>query len=199
MIKVNLKATGKSTASGGNEFVANVDFSGLNLKMIIICVVLGYGPGFLYFNDIWVEERSVFETQLKQLNTVAAKLKEEQKSMADYSRQLEDLKSKEASIKKRLNVVNSVIERRNNPMKIMLYISENIPEDIWLREITVEGMKFSLKGNAISFKSIGKLRESLEQSIFFGQRVTLDDYKSKDIKGSRVQEFTLSASIVKFE
>ena len=198
MIKVNLKSTGAG-ASGGNDFVADVDLSGLNIKVIIICAALGYGPGLLYFDSQFADEKAVFQNQLNALTTEAKKLEAEQKSMADYAKQLDDLKNKEASIKKRLDVVNRVTEQRNNPMKIMLYIAENIPEDIWLKKVDIAGMSFRLEGNAISFKSIGKLRESLEQSIFFGQRVLLDDYKSTDVNGSRVQEFRLTATIRKFE
>lgn len=194
MIKVNLKSAG----SAGKSFVADVDFSGVNFKNLIICFLLGFGPQWFVLDELW-------NTEVKEQQAIISKLKAKKKQVdielkksENVRAKLAELKLKQETLSKKLSVVNEVVKKQNNPMKILLYIAENIPSEVWIEEMNLMGRRLTFKGYSINYKSIGKFIKNLKESIFLNEKVNLEDYKSKVKEGTRVEEFFISSTIESF-
>jgi Tfp pilus assembly protein PilN len=194
VIKINLKPS----AGAGNALVGGLDISKIDFKKLLIGVlvyfILDIGPGF-YFD-------SVTEGLNKQIAKKNKELKEIQKKLGEYknlSDKVQALQSEKAGLDERFNVVKKIINQRVSPMKIMQYIAQNIPKDLWITKLEIKENKLAIEGNSVTYKSIGLFIGSLKKSIFFDQNVNLDNYETKNNEGQRLENFKLSAKVIRYE
>jgi Tfp pilus assembly protein PilN len=195
LIKVNLKQAGKSKQS----LVADIDLSGLNIKTLLICLLVGFAPKWVYFETVWEEEIQTKQAVLVGLNQKEAALKKQLKESEELVSKLEALKQREAGISKRLEIINKVLKKKRNPMKIMLYVAENSPDDVWLSSLVMQEETLRVNGYALTFKNIGSFIKNLNDSVFFAREINLQDYNTKNLEGANVQEFFLNGRLKRLD
>jgi Tfp pilus assembly protein PilN len=196
MIEINLSPTFKGERSELQRIL-----SLLNIKWLLISVLISFVPQGIYETIIEsdIQEKKNTEIALSQaINGLTTKMNE-LKKMEDEVAALKEL---ELNLGSRIDVVRKVIEKKQNPFSVLLYIAENIPEDVWITEITISDGNLEVLGFSQSWKSIGKLIDNLKNSIFFSKSISYEQPKEKIQLyplWTRMEIFQIKAKIIKYE
>ncbi|MGK0367468.1 MAG: Tfp pilus assembly protein PilN [Thermoproteota archaeon] len=193
MIKINL-LVGKKPVDITN--VGGFDLSKLSLRMMIFALILFYVPDFFVY-DFLEEELKTKDSQIKLVAKEQKKLNVKVRSLKKIERQIKALEILEKKLHQKLGVVKEILKIRSNPMNILLYVSKNIPENLWLIDITFENNTVRFKGQSKSFKNIGIFIENLKSSIFFRKDTKLLGTNPNVELG--VEEFEIIAPVVSYE
>ncbi len=198
MIEVNLSA-------GRKPFKLPVllgifDLGQLNFKLIFLCLLLYYLGIPLVQEKLEEKGRSIIETTAK-LNERLENIQKQGKGMRAIQAEIEDFQQQEKRLFEKLEVVRKIIKIKKNPMGILLYISKNIPQDLWLTSLEIQLNEIKIEGESRSYKSIGLFIENLKDAIFFGSSVRLEDSMTvtNDVSGTRTESFKISATIMRFD
>lgn len=197
MIEINLSPTKKE---GGIANFAGIDFSQINLKMMIIAAIIWYVPEPILIEN-WDNEKASYDKEFQAKNKDLRKLQGKIRSMQNVQKQVEALKEQEEKLKRKLSTVKKIINKRQNPYNVLKYIAENIPPNVWLTKVEVQDKNITMIGYAKTWKNIGDFLESLKSSIFFSRQV---NYKKPDgargkYKNNRVEVFEIKTQIVRFK
>ncbi len=200
MIKINLNYNeNNKKASLGSKISENVDVRSLNIPLWAICILIGYGPKF-YYESQWSEEVEVKKTEVTEVLLKNKRLKRGSKGIQAEEKKLEEFKQAESEFIKKTQIVKEVLEKKNNPMRIMKYVSENIPKEVWIKNISLRNKKVKINGYALSFDKLNRFIKQLNTSTFLYKKVKLINHVTKTIKpsGKRVEEFFIESEVVKF-
>lgn len=197
MIEINLSPT-KKEASLTN--IAGIDLSLINVKMLVVALLILYIPeNFItsYFEGLTAEETKV-QTKLR---AELRKYKSQVKKMEGIKKQVDALIEQEGKLAKKLSVVKKVINKRQNPYKVLKYIADNIPEGVWLVSLELQDRELTMKGYSKNFKNIGAFLENLKNSIFFQKNISYDRPKELEdvVDGVRLEIFEIKANVASFE
>jgi type IV pilus assembly protein PilN len=187
MIKINLlkpekKDLRETPALPTEEFKAKKAPPIGNLVFALILIILA-ALFFFQKNAITKEKKLLVAVQeeKQQLQYVVAKLDQLGKQ-------------KEAYLKK-ISLIADLKSQQDLAVRIMDELSRNLPEWVWLNEVTFDKMTVQIKGNAISNNLIADYIASLENSRTF-QNVNLISSTQKTISNNQFLEFALSATCV---
>jgi len=200
MIKINLNYNETSKkGSLGSKISENVDVRSLNLPLWVACVAIGFGPSF-FLESQWSEEVEAKKSEVAEVFIKNKTLKRGSKGIQAEEKKLEEFKAAEAEFIKKTQVVKEVLEKKNNPMRIMKYISENIPKEVWIKNISLRNKKVKINGYALSFSKLNQFIKQLDTSVFLNKKVKLVNHVTKTIKpsGKRVEEFFIESEVVRF-
>lgn len=198
MIEINLSPT-KSDFDVAN--FGGINFSLINVKMLIIALVVLYVPEtFLssHYDGLIKAEQN----KQARLNAEYRKIKGRVAELESIEKQVNALKAQEKKLANKLEIVKEIINKRQNPYKVLKYIAENIPEGVWLVDLTMDENQIGLKGYAKNFKNIGQFLENLKNSIFFNKNsieYERPDSLPNEIDGVFLEVFEIKAPIVSFE
>lgn len=197
MIEINL-APGSS--GQGLENVGGFNFSLLNVKLIVISIVALYGVEIIVGN-YFQEEIDELDAKQVALNAEQRSVSNKLRALADIKKQVENLNKQEAVLAKRIETVKKIVDKRQNPYRILKYIAENTPKEIWLDEVELADRSLRLVGSSKSWKSIGEFLQNLKTSIFFDTNVEYikPDGASETFKGQRIEAFVIQARVVRFK
>lgn len=208
MIRINL-ATKKRISSGGSAG-ANQLFSGLSkgknidvqfvrdifsqfsqlddagtktaLSKLVSYLILGliawYGEA--YYKDMQIQEIDALiheqKTEKDSLNkriTALKKDEEEKKS----------LESDELLFKTKIEAINNLVAKRAAMMKVLVSLSEMIPNDVWLSEFEMKDSVITIRGFGMKFELISDFVQNLGRSDVFSD-VTLKNTEVSKIESS---------------
>ncbi len=200
MIKINLnylESAKQSSFLGGVS--KSVKKSPLNIPILLLCSILGFGP-ILILEDKWKTENENLEEEINSFRKESGKLKGSKRGMEKEISKLNDLQQKEQSFAKKSKIVKAVFDKKNNPTKLLKYVAENIPKDVWILEIDLKEKGIKINGYALNYLSINKFIKNLNESVFFNKKVKLESYDTKTLKGSgrRVEKFYIKSEVVQF-
>lgn len=164
MIEINLSHNRKGFGSKGSS--GALDLSKLNSKMVIIGLLLMYAPSF-FLQDFFDGEKNRVNQEIQILSAENKKTVKELRSLRELQKQVEKHQEEEKKLKAKLEIVREIISNRKNPFQIMLYISKNIPDSVWINKLKIEKNQLIIEGMATSYKSIGIFTNNLKSSIFF--------------------------------
>lgn len=167
MIQINL-STLKKPVDISN--LGGLDLSKVNVKMVLLAIFLSYVPDFLVY-PAWENEILEQEQTLDTLTTQKKKLSTDVEALKDFDKQIEALNKQEEKLKAKLEVVKAILNKRQNPWEVMVYVAKNIPTDLWLTTINYEGKKIVFKGLSVDYTSQGIFLENIKKSIFFDTNV----------------------------
>ncbi len=197
MIDINLLPNNSSQSL---DNVGGFNLSLVNVKMLVLSIVALYGVEIFVsghfeseLSDLTKKEQTILSEQRK----VSGKLR----NLAQVKKKVEDLNKQEVVLAKKIDVIKKIVDKRQNPFKVLKYIAENTPKDIWLNEIEFKDNKLKILGNSKSWKSIGAFLENLKTSIFFSANISYEEPEGveKLYKGQRVEVFKIEADIVRFQ
>ncbi len=197
MIEINLSPRSKDNKL---ENLGGFNLSLINVKLTVFAFIC------LYAIDPFVSD--YYETELAKIKTKQKTIKKKQRNITkklrqldDVKKQVEDLNKQETSLAKKINVVKKIVDKRQNPFKVLKYITDNIPADVWLTEVEVDDRNIKIIGFSRSWKSIGKFLQNLKSSIFFESNMSFDKPLGleTEYQGQRIEAFEIKTTVVRFQ
>jgi Tfp pilus assembly protein PilN len=196
MIKINLSAAQKQVDISN---LAGFDFTKLKIKAVIIACVVIYLPDFLLM-PMLESEFTVRTQEFSALQSQSSSLKRKVSQSAALEKQIRELKAQEENLGKKLTAVKEAISLKRNPANLLLYISKNMPEDLWIKELAIEAETMLIKGEALNYTSIGNFVNNLRSSVFIKDaniKSTTSNIRESDKR--RIETFEISFAIARFE
>jgi hypothetical protein len=197
MIEINLSPT-KKAASITN--VGGIDLSLINVKMLVISILILYVPeGFIesYYEE---QTQKEIQSQTKYRNELKI-VSEKVKSMRSIEKQVDALRDQEEKLARKLDVVKEIINKRQNPFDVLKYVTENVPPNLWLTKLELDGGEMIFEGYATDFNAIGGFLANLKNSIFFQKNISYSKPEDLDaeFRGRRMETFRVNARVLNFE
>ena len=162
MIKVNLSPSTKNLDISN---LGGLDFSKIKIKLLLIVIVAIYVPDFVLF-PMWDESIELKNAELSTRQMDLNRLKRKVSQNQNFEKQIRELKAQEENFKKKLQAVKEAINEKRNPSTLLLYISKNIPKELWITDLTIDSSTMIIKGEALDYISIGNFVTSLRSSVF---------------------------------
>ena len=196
MIKVNLSNAKKALDLSD---LGGFDFTKLKVKAVLISIVLIYAPDFVLvpmWEEQLVKQNELVTSQQGQLNNLKRKVSQS----ADFEKQIQELKLQEESLRQKLTAVKQAISEKKNPSTLLLFIAKNMPVDLWINELTIEGEIMVIRGEALSYTSVGNFVSSLRSSVFIKDSNIVNT--TSLLRGAdkrRIESFEVNFMIARFE
>ena len=196
MIKINLSlAQNQMDMSNLGGF----DFTKIKYVLVGIAIVSVYVPDFT-IKTYWEEEIQSKNDELTALQGKLSEKRREVSKFADLERQIKELQAQEDNLGKKLVAVKQAISLKRNPSNLLLYIAKNIPEDLWIKEMTLEESKLVIKGEALSYTGVGSFVNNLRSSVFVSDaniKSTTSNVRESDKR--RIETFEVHFTIARLE
>ncbi len=197
MIEINLSPSKKA---GGVTNIGGVDLSLINVKMMVIALIFMFVPEMV-LQDMWESEKSELNIAYMKLNKEYKSYGKKVRSLGNIEKQVEALRDQEQKLAKKLLTVKEIINKRQNPFKVLHYLANNIPEEVWVIELNLDDKDLEIIGYSRSWKSIGGFLENLKNSIFFARGIEYSKpvLPNIDEKLKRYEPFSIKAKIQSFK
>ena len=165
MIKINLAREGRAVRGAGAvpATAAGVPAvgGGANLNNIIVgaLAVLGLlaAAGYWYFQasqrDSRLEIQAQREAEAKKLETIIA--------------EVEDYQRRKDSLQNRIDLINQLKANQKGPVRIMDQISRDLPDLVWLDNMTINAGRISLNGRGLNPNAIALFIENVKNDPYF--------------------------------
>lgn len=196
MIKVNL-STGKKQVNMSN--VGGFDFSRMKIKAVIVAILIMYLPDF-FVTPMWEEELVELNQEISVKQAKASSLKRKVASSQDFDKQIKELKAQEENLGQKLQAVKQAISEKKNPASLLLYVAKNVPNELWITDLTIEGDSMIIKGEALDYTSIGNFVNNLRSSVFIRDANIVSTNSSvKEEDKRRIESFEVKFAIARFD
>lgn len=196
MIKINL-STAKKQVDISN--IGGFDFTKLKIKPLLLVIALIYVPDFV-LAPMWETERTTAQDEINSKQSRLNSLKRKVSQSMDLEKQIRELKAQEENLGKKLTAVKQAISEKKNPSTILLYIAKNVPDSLWIKDLSIAGDKMVIKGEALDYTSIGNFVNSLRSSVFIKEANivgTASVVRESDKR--RIETFEVNFGIARFD
>lgn len=196
MIKINLSVAQKQVDISN---LGGFDFTKLKIKAVILAIVVMYLPDF-FLAPMWEDKMNVKNQELQQLQSELSGLKRKVTQSATLEKQIRELKAQEENLSKKLTAVKQAISQKRNPSNLLLYIAKNMPEDLWIKELNIDNEMMIVKGEALSYTSVGNFVSNLRSSVFIREaniKSTTSTVRESDKR--RIESFEIHFAVARFE
>jgi Tfp pilus assembly protein PilN len=196
MIKINLSIE-KQQFDPSN--VAGLDFTRIKVMPLLGAIIFYNLPDFTLMS-FWEKEREVANQSVTQKQGELSEIKRSLSKSMDLNKQISELKAQEENLGKKLNAVKEAIKEKRNPASLLLYISKNIPNELWIKNLEIKDLQLLIKGESLDYASIGNFVNSLRSSIFIKEATivgTSSTVRESDKK--RVELFEVKFTIARFD
>ena len=196
MIKINLNSAKKQVDISN---IGGFDFTKIKIKALLLVIVLIYVPDFALL-PMWETDLNSKQAELDQLQNQLNSLKQKVAQSANLERQIQELNAQEKTLGEKLTAVKEAISQKRNPASLLLYIAKNIPEDLWIKELSLENETMIVKGEALSYTSVGNFVNNLRSSIFIRDasiKGTTSTVRESDKR--RIESFEIHFAVARFE
>jgi len=153
---------------------------GLIFLLLIVVVIAGY----LWQRKTFIEEQDLLE-----------KAQVEKRELQDVLVKLDQLEQQKTILERKMNLINQLKARQGIAVKIMDELSKQIPDWVWLTEVSYNGQSVKLKGKAFSNNLIADYIYNLEESPYFSG-VNLVSSTQRRVKNNEYLEFSMNANFV---
>ena len=196
MIKINLSVAQKQMDMTN---VGGFDFTKLKIKAVFLVIGLIYLPDFLLV-PMWESEFTEKSAEFEVLQRKSGALKRKVSQSATLEKQIRELKIQEENLGKKLTAVKQAIGQKRNPSNLLLYVSKNMPDDLWINSLTIEGETMLVKGEALTYGSVGNFVNNLRSSVFIKDasfKNTASNVRESDKR--RIETFEISFAVSRFD
>ena len=196
MIKINLSAAQKQVDISN---LAGFDFTKLKIKAVLLACILIYLPDF-FIAPVWDEDFNTRSQELAALQTKSTSLKRKVSQSSTYEKQIRELEAQEKNLGQKLTAVKQAISQKRNPANLLLFVSKNMPDDLWIKELVIDGETMQIKGDALSYNSVGNFVNNLRSSIFIRDssiKGTTSNVRASDKR--RIESFEISFVLARLE
>lgn len=196
MIKINLSVAQKQVDISN---LGGFDFTKLKIKAVLLAIAVIYLPDF-FLVPMWEDDFNTKSQELQSLQGEVSALKRKVAQSATLEKQIRELKAQEENLGKKLTAVKQAISLKRNPSNLLLYISKNMPEDLWIKELSIQNENMIVKGEALNYTSVGNFVNNLRSSIFIKDaniKSTTSNVRETDKR--RIESFEIHFAIARFE
>ncbi len=155
----------------------------------LIFLLLVVGLGAFYFL-----QKKAFDRENELLN-----IAREEKSQLQYViAKLEEVKAQKENLERKINLINDLISQQDLPVRIMYDLSQQLPEWVWLTDVTYDAKGIQIKGKALSNNLIADYIAALEASPNL-KNINLISSVQKKTQRDEYLEFSLNAVLEREE
>ncbi len=153
-------------------------------NLIVVLILVAIAALFFY-------QKRAIDSEQKKLDAA----REEKSKLQYVIAKLDQLQKQKDSFEKKVNLINQLKAHRGLAVRIMDQLSRDLPEWVWLSEITFDNMNVQIRGNAISNNLIADYISNLEKSSVF-RNVNLIASTQRTVGNDQFLEFSLTANCV---
>lgn len=147
----------------------------------------------MYIED---EQKKALDKLNGEIAAVERETEENQRkfaSMKDYEEKKRVLEEDEKILRAKLETLNSLLENRNAPVKMMLQVAQGIPEEVWLTEMRVGTEEVSLAGGTPGYNQVSDFLKALTDSTEFADVSLRGVQEDQSGAKERFQTFEIQA------
>ena len=126
-------------------------------------------------NDISVAEKRINELQ-------------------EIERRVNEFKAKNEEIKRRIQIIIDLENRRSGPLYVMDSLSTSIPDRAWIDEIKTKGGYATIKGIAWNEFTVADFLKALQESKFF-KAVNVSVIEKENIRNLNLRSFEINTRL----
>lgn len=164
MIKINLIREGRAAVRGATSPGAAAVAAGpSNANNILIVGLLVLG--LVLSGGYWFYKYSV-ENSMK--SEVAVRKAEAQK-LEKIIAEVEAFQARKDSLQRRIDLIKQLKANQKGPVRVMDRISQDLPDLVWLDNMTVKGTRIALNGRALNPNAIATFVENIKGDELFDE------------------------------
>jgi len=154
--------------------------------LVLGLVVVGGG---IFLTDKGVKsDLDAAEASVAQLQADIERYEPQKKLVKKFKKRKKQLKSK-------LDVIDSLEQARNGPVRVLDELSERVPDRLWLTSVETKGKGIKLEGQSLDTDVVADFLRGLNASPYF-KNVDLDKTSGgKVVKGVRLVNFEIRADM----
>jgi type IV pilus assembly protein PilN len=164
LIKINLVREGRAVRGGGAApAAAGVSAAPANINNILLLGFLILGVLLAAGYAFWTKrELSRKQADVVQRQEMAAKLESIIKEVDDYQKRKDNLQ-------KRIDLINELKKNQKGPVRIMDQISRDLPDLVWLDQMTINEGKVAITGRGLNPNAIANFIENIKNDPYFDE------------------------------
>jgi type IV pilus assembly protein PilN len=132
---------------------------------------------------------------LSKENALLSAAQEEKKSLQDVVVKLEELEKQRNLFERKIRVIKQLQSRQEDAVIIMDELSKQLPNWVWLTELSFETQAIRVRGRAVSNNLIADYIFNLEESPHF-RNVNLISSTQRRVRNNQYLEFALTATFL---
>lgn len=154
--------------------------------LVLGLVVVGGG---IFLTDKGVKsDLAAAEASVAQLQADIERYEPQKKLVKEFKDRKKQLKSK-------LDVIDSLEQARNGPVRVLDELSERVPDRLWLTSVETRGKGIKLEGQSLDTGVVADFLRGLNASPYF-KNVDLDKTSGgKVVEGVRLVNFEIRADM----
>lgn len=165
MIKINLVREGRAVRGAGAAPAAAVAAAGsgggtsinnilvLALTLLAVVAALGYW--------LWHKRELAQRKQVVELRTAEAQ------KLESIIKEVEDYQKRKDSLQQRIDLINQLKQNQKGPVRIMDQISRDLPDLVWLDNMSISGGRVSISGRGLNPNAIALFIENVKNDPYF--------------------------------
>ncbi len=95
----------------------------------------------------------------------------ERNELQPFIDKVEELETKRALLKSKVDVINDLKNKQHGPVRIMDEVSRALPDLVWLTKLVLAGNAITLTGEAMDENAVANYYSNLDSSPFFEEPV----------------------------
>lgn len=188
MIRINLLGT--QDGGGGSLAEPFGGGEGSEKKGIVLGIaILGIAVGAIAF--LWLGSTR----EINQLDGEINELTQEKARLAPIIAQVEEFQAKLAELEEKERLIERLKNERQGPVRMLDALSAELPDFVWLTDLTQRGPQVTIDGMAASLVSVADYIRKLEDSEWF-ENVELVDASVSTRQEQEFTEFQLRTQLV---
>jgi len=160
MIKINLLTEKKQSKKKKAPSSLNVEAlgKGQNMLLAVILVIGAAAAGTWWYKlsgevSDWKQKHAEADTELERLTEVRKKG--------------EEYKAQKELLAQKIDLISELKKRQEVPAHILDQVSKNLPEFLWLDQLTADDSKISITGKATTYNAVTNFYNNLSRSGLF--------------------------------
>lgn len=138
-------------AVGGGANLNNILVAGLTILGLLVAA--GYWYWQKNQRDSRLELMAQREAQAKKLESIIA--------------EVEDYQRRKDSLQNRIDLINQLKANQKGPVRILDQISRDLPDLVWLDNMTIDGGRVTLAGRGLNPNAIALFIENIKNDSYF--------------------------------
>lgn len=218
-LKKQLPGVGSSPASDSNSLLSKIPFlrllagkkksaepaieSGFSgtmsssekmaiLRPILLPVVIALVADYI-FEEYKKTEIAKVDRIIQKVEGQVTQIQTELAKASRYEVLKKSLEADELILKTKINVIQTLSSDRENPPKVLLLVSQSIPEDTWVDDLNMSGTDLSINGESLSDQSIFDFVNALKRSSLFDELVSPSSEKLARESGLETSKYEIKA------
>lgn len=164
MIKINLVREGRAVRGAGAAPSAAVSAVGPNAAkvnniLIIACLAVAVllAAGYWFWN----------KRELSQRQEIVAQRTAEAQKLEAIIKEVDDYQKRKDSLQQRIDLINQLKQNQKGPVRVMDQISRNLPDLVWLDNMTINAGRITIDGRGLNPNAIALFIENIKNDPFF--------------------------------